>query len=71
MEVVFEALAFGVKSTIWLFMSLFRGIGDTIRWIEARQRGDYYPFPVLAVVWFIVAIAILLCFCGAIITSGR
>ena len=52
---IFEALAFGVRATCWIFASIFWGYVAVLQWLVARGRGEHFPFPVFR---FLVALGL-------------
>lgn len=66
---VIEALLFGLKATIWLFVSIVQGIRETINWFIDRQNGIHRAFPVTSVFRLLVGAGVLIAF--SIMMAGQ
>jgi hypothetical protein len=71
MDAVIGALVVGVRVTIWIFTRIYMGYVDAFRWLEARNRGEYYAFPVGSFSLSVILTIFLLGFCMMTQTAPR
>jgi hypothetical protein len=62
LSAVYEALAFAIRVTWYIFSQIFIGYNGAIRWGIARSQGEFYDFPIGAFLWAVILTIALILF---------